>query len=111
MLFSCVLPGRLLPQKILLGTGFHSLLRCEEKLEVVTPSTAAPNARPAVILTHLVIPGLRPLLFVLDLLHGFPLSQTFLGLAEEARDGVSPLCKWADSQLWRGAGDLVKGLQ
>lgn len=86
------MPGRLLPQKILLATEFHSFLRCEEKFEAETPSTAAPNARPGVILTRLIIPGLLPLLFVLDLLHGFPLRQTFLGLAEEARDGAGPLC-------------------
>lgn len=51
------------------------------------------------------------LLFVLDLLHGFPLNQTFLGLAEEARDGVALCARWADSQLLRGAEDLVKSRQ
>lgn len=91
--------------------GVHSLLRCVEEFEAEAPNAAAPNVRPRVVLTHLIIPGLLPLSLALGLLHRFQLSQTFLGLAEQAKDGVGLCARWASSQLLRGAEDLVKELQ
>lgn len=81
------------PQKsCLLSSGVLSCLRRTEEFEAKAPNAAAPNARPRVLLSHLIISGLLPCLFTLGLLHRFQPSQTFLGLAEEAREGAGPLC-------------------
>lgn len=72
--------------------GAQSLLRRAEEFEAEAPNAAAPNAGPRVVLTHLIIPVLLPLSLAPGLLHGFQSSQTFLGLAEAARDGAGPLC-------------------